>query len=81
MLTLLIGLSANAFLGWWWADPFTTLLNAGVAVTEGWETWHGDPCCDEEEALLAQTPAQSDDDCCNLDARLDNESWPWYLYE
>jgi divalent metal cation (Fe/Co/Zn/Cd) transporter len=64
-IALLIGLSASAFLGWWWADPLTALLIAGVAVKEGWETWHGDPCCDEERALLAQTPPQCDDDCCN----------------
>jgi divalent metal cation (Fe/Co/Zn/Cd) transporter len=54
-VALLVGLGANAFLGWWWADPLTALLIAGVAVKEGWEAWHGDPCCDEERALLAQT--------------------------
>jgi divalent metal cation (Fe/Co/Zn/Cd) transporter len=54
-VALLVGLGANAFLGWWWADPLTALLIAGVAVKEGWETWHGDPCCDEEGTLLAQT--------------------------
>src|SRR6185436_1101734 len=54
-VALLVGLGTNAFLGWWWADPLTALLIAGVAIKEGWETWHDDPCCDEEGALLAQT--------------------------
>jgi divalent metal cation (Fe/Co/Zn/Cd) transporter len=66
-IALLIGLSANTFLGWWWADPLTALLIAGVAVKEGWETWRGDPCCDEDGALLAGTEPHCDDDCCHDD--------------
>jgi divalent metal cation (Fe/Co/Zn/Cd) transporter len=66
-IALLVGLSANTFLGWWWADPLTALLIAGVAVKEGWETWQGDPCCDEEGALLVGTQQQCDDDCCHDD--------------
>lgn len=31
---LLVGLSANALFSWWWADPATALLIAGVAVNE-----------------------------------------------
>ena len=64
-VALLIGLSANAFLGWWWADPITALLIAGVAGKEGWDTWQGDPCCDEEGALLAETQPHCEDDCCH----------------
>lgn len=52
-VALLVGLGANAILGWWWADPLTALAIAGVAFKEGWETWKGDPCCDEDVALLA----------------------------
>ena len=66
-IALLFGLSANTFLGWWWADPLTALLIAVVAVKEGWETWRGDPCCDEEGALLAGTQPHCDDDCCHDD--------------
>lgn len=33
---LLIGLSANAALGWWWADPIAALTIATVA---GWMAW------------------------------------------
>jgi len=29
---LLVGLSANAFLGWWWADPLAGLAIAAIAV-------------------------------------------------
>jgi divalent metal cation (Fe/Co/Zn/Cd) transporter len=70
-VALLVGLGANAFLGWWWADPMTAILIAGVAVKEGWETWQGDPCCDEEGALLKQTAANTTEDvisgsrCCD----------------
>jgi divalent metal cation (Fe/Co/Zn/Cd) transporter len=44
-VALLVGLGANALLGWWWADPVTALAIAGVAIKEGWESWHGDFCC------------------------------------
>jgi divalent metal cation (Fe/Co/Zn/Cd) transporter len=43
---LLVGLLANALLGWWWADPAAALLIAAVAVREGRESWHGEGCCD-----------------------------------
>jgi divalent metal cation (Fe/Co/Zn/Cd) transporter len=42
---LLAGLLANAALGWWWADPVTALVIAGVAVREGREAWRGESCC------------------------------------
>ena len=42
---LLVGLSANAIAGWWWADPVTALVIAGVAVREGREAWRGESCC------------------------------------
>jgi divalent metal cation (Fe/Co/Zn/Cd) transporter len=42
---LLVGLSANALLGWWWADPITALVIAAVAVREGHEAWRGRACC------------------------------------
>jgi divalent metal cation (Fe/Co/Zn/Cd) transporter len=41
---LLVGLSANALLSWWWADPATAVLIAGVAVHEGREAWRGEAC-------------------------------------
>ncbi len=42
---LLVGLSANALLGWWWADPTAALVIAAVAVREGREAWRGRACC------------------------------------
>jgi divalent metal cation (Fe/Co/Zn/Cd) transporter len=43
-VALLIGLGANALLGWWWADPLAALVIAAVALREGRETWKGDSC-------------------------------------
>jgi divalent metal cation (Fe/Co/Zn/Cd) transporter len=43
---LLVGLGANAAFGWWWADPATALLIAGVAINEGREAWRGEGCAD-----------------------------------
>jgi divalent metal cation (Fe/Co/Zn/Cd) transporter len=43
---LLLGLGANALVGWWWADPITALLIAVVAVREGREAWRGESCCE-----------------------------------
>ncbi|HXH23402.1 MAG TPA: cation transporter [Dehalococcoidia bacterium] len=34
---LLIGLAANAALGWWWADPVAALVMVGLITREGWE--------------------------------------------
>jgi divalent metal cation (Fe/Co/Zn/Cd) transporter len=42
---LLVGLSLNALLGWWWADPTTALGIAAVAVKEGRDAWRGEACC------------------------------------
>lgn len=42
---LLVGLLANALLGWWWADPLAGLVIAAVAVREGLESWRGEACC------------------------------------
>jgi predicted Co/Zn/Cd cation transporter (cation efflux family) len=46
---LLVGLAANALLGWWWADPVAGLGIAGLAAVEGRRTWMAealeDTCC------------------------------------
>jgi divalent metal cation (Fe/Co/Zn/Cd) transporter len=48
-IALLVGLGANALLGWWWADPLAGLVIAAVAVREGREVWRGEltscDCC------------------------------------
>jgi divalent metal cation (Fe/Co/Zn/Cd) transporter len=45
-VALLIGLLANAVLGWWWADPGAALVIAALAVHEGRASWRGEGCCD-----------------------------------
>jgi divalent metal cation (Fe/Co/Zn/Cd) transporter len=44
-VALLIGLLANALVGWWWADPLAALVIGAVALREGVESWRGDDCC------------------------------------
>jgi divalent metal cation (Fe/Co/Zn/Cd) transporter len=45
-IALLVGLLANALIGWWWADPAAALVIGAVAAREGVESWRGDACCD-----------------------------------
>jgi divalent metal cation (Fe/Co/Zn/Cd) transporter len=46
---VLVGLLANATLGWWWADPVAALGVAGFAGVEAVRTWRAesleDTCC------------------------------------
>ena len=35
---LLVGLGANALLGWWWADPVGALAMLPIILWQGWET-------------------------------------------
>jgi divalent metal cation (Fe/Co/Zn/Cd) transporter len=41
---MLVGLSANAFLGWWWADPVAGLLMVPIIAREGYEALRGKEC-------------------------------------
>ena len=43
--TVLLGLVANATLGWWWADPVAALLMVPWLVREGLEGLRGEECC------------------------------------
>jgi divalent metal cation (Fe/Co/Zn/Cd) transporter len=43
-IALLVGLLANALLGWWWADPVSALAIAAVAAREGVQSWRGESC-------------------------------------
>jgi len=40
--TLLVGLTLNGLLGWWWADPLAGLAIAGFMIREGIESWRGE---------------------------------------
>lgn len=44
-LTLLIGLIANAWFGWWWADPIAALLMVPWLIKEGLEGLRAESCC------------------------------------
>lgn len=47
-LTLLLGLAANAWQGWWWADPVSAIAMVPWLVKEGLEGLRGEECaCDE----------------------------------
>ncbi len=42
----LVGLMANAVLGWWWADPLAALALSGLIAAEARRTWRlGAVCC------------------------------------
>ncbi len=42
--TLLVGLLANAVVGWWWADPLVALGIGAVALNEARDAWRGQAC-------------------------------------
>jgi divalent metal cation (Fe/Co/Zn/Cd) transporter len=44
-LILLVGLAANALLGWWWADPVAGLCMVPWLVKEGTAGIKGEGCC------------------------------------
>jgi divalent metal cation (Fe/Co/Zn/Cd) transporter len=54
-VAVLVGLGANALLGWWWADPIAGLLVAIVCLQTARSTWRGESC--EPAALIAVQPA------------------------
>ena len=45
-IALLVGLGANALVGWWWADPLAALVIAAIALKEGRESWNSEGCSD-----------------------------------
>jgi len=51
-ITLLIGLSFNALLGWWWLDPLTALLLVPWLIKEGLEGIRPDDDDEEEEVSI-----------------------------
>jgi divalent metal cation (Fe/Co/Zn/Cd) transporter len=59
---LLVGLSLNALLGWWWADPITALGIAAVAIREGRNAWRGEACCTAQ--IIGADGEGCADGCC-----------------
>ena len=51
-VTLLVGLTANALLGWWWLDPLTALLLVPWLLREGLEGVQGSENDDDEASHL-----------------------------
>ena len=49
---LLLGLGANAWAGWWWADPFAALLMVPWLIKEGLEGLKGQECCPSGPSIL-----------------------------
>ena len=42
---VLVGLAANAVIGWWWMDPLAGLAVATLALREGIEAWRSGDLC------------------------------------
>ncbi|MEU2715491.1 cation transporter [Streptomyces sp. NPDC007205] len=61
---LLVGLVANAVLGWSWADPLAGLVIAAVAVKEGREAWRGEGCCAAPAAVAPMAGRREMEDAC-----------------
>lgn len=59
---VLVGLAANAVLGWWWLDPVIALAIAASAVREGREAWAGEDCACAAMHGLEKDGCQQD--CC-----------------
>ncbi|MEV0220065.1 cation transporter [Streptomyces sp. NPDC050704] len=65
---LLVGLVANATLGWSWADPLAALVIAAVAVKEGRDAWQGKGCCATPAAAVPVTARQQEQEQQEADA-------------
>jgi len=53
-LTLLVGLTANALLSWWWIDAATGLLLVPWLLREGWEGIRGEICFEHLRACFCR---------------------------
>ena len=66
-VALLVGLGANALLGWWWADPVAALVIGGVAAREAVRSWRGESCSCCAPLVFAEPEAITaacTDACC-----------------
>jgi len=64
---LLVGLVANATVGWSWVDPLVALVIAVVAVREGIEAWRGDACCEVLPAHPTASRLDAAESCADAD--------------
>lgn len=44
-LAALAGVGLNGLFGWWWADPLSALIIAGLIAREARDAWRGKACC------------------------------------
>jgi divalent metal cation (Fe/Co/Zn/Cd) transporter len=66
--TLLVGLTLNALLGWWWADPLAGLAIAAIALAEGRAAWRGEGCCaPTPQGAGTALPAADGEDTCSAE--------------
>ena len=62
---LLLGLIANAALGWSWADPIAGLVIAAVAAREGRQAWRGEACCSPTADADSHEHCSPGCECCS----------------
>ena len=55
-LTLFLGISLNAWFGWWWADSVAALLMLPLMVREGWEAVEGSKKASYESGTTRTSP-------------------------
>jgi divalent metal cation (Fe/Co/Zn/Cd) transporter len=55
-LTLFLGVSLHAWLGWWWADAVAALLMLPLVVREGWEAIEGSKRASYESGTTRTSP-------------------------
>jgi len=55
-ITLFLGISLNAWLGWWWADSVAALLMLPLIVREGWEAIEGSKRAAYESGTTRTSP-------------------------
>jgi divalent metal cation (Fe/Co/Zn/Cd) transporter len=55
-LTLFLGMSLHAWLGWWWADSVAALLMLPLIVREGWEAIEGSKRASYESGTTRTSP-------------------------
>lgn len=55
-LTLFLGMSLHAWLGWWWADSVAALLMLPLIVREGWEAIEGSKRAFYESGTTRMSP-------------------------
>ena len=52
---VLLGLTLNALLGWWWTDGVAGLVMTPIIAKEGWEGVNGTPSIGRHRATVSET--------------------------